>query len=98
MTNTATTDEATAERLERRWFAALKAASAARSECEDLLEVIERARSDWRAARRRLPAPQPPRAARGQPRAARAPERDARARGDRADPDDGIGREVQSAA
>ena len=54
MTNLATIDEATAERLERRWFAALKAASAARSECEDLLEVIDRAKSDWRAARLRL--------------------------------------------
>ena len=54
MTNLATTDEATVERLERRWFAALKAASAARTECEDLLELIDRAKCDWRAARVKL--------------------------------------------
>lgn len=98
MTNTATTDEATAERLERRWFAALKAASAARTECEDLLEVIERARSDWRAARLRLLGLESLRDALGDELASIDAERDARARGDRADPDDGIGREVQSAA
>jgi hypothetical protein len=32
--------DAAAERLERRWFAAFKAASAARTECEELVRVV----------------------------------------------------------
>jgi hypothetical protein len=43
-----------AERLERRWFAAFKAASTARAECEDLLEAMERTETAWNRARARL--------------------------------------------
>jgi chromosome segregation ATPase len=43
-----------AERLERRWFAAFKAASNARAECEDLLDAMERAEAAWNRARARL--------------------------------------------
>jgi chromosome segregation ATPase len=43
-----------AERLERRWFAAFKAASSARAECEDLLEAMERTEMAWNRARARL--------------------------------------------
>jgi chromosome segregation ATPase len=43
-----------AERLERRWFAAFKAASSARAECEDLLEAMQRSEEAWNRARARL--------------------------------------------
>jgi chromosome segregation ATPase len=43
-----------AERLERRWFAAFKAASDVRGECERLLDAMERSESDWNRARARL--------------------------------------------
>ena len=43
-----------AERLERRWFAAFKAASAARAECELLLDEMERVEIRWQHARARL--------------------------------------------
>ncbi len=43
-----------ADRLERRWFAAFKAASAARGECEALLGEMERVQSAWNHARIRL--------------------------------------------
>ena len=43
-----------AERLERRWFAAFKAASNARAECEDLLDRMERTEAAWNRARARL--------------------------------------------
>lgn len=46
--------DSTAELLERRWFAALKAVSLARSECKALLETIECARAAWDRARLRL--------------------------------------------
>ena len=53
MDRTAVCDGA-AERLERRWFAAQRAASEARSECETLLEVRAMADAAWRSARLRL--------------------------------------------
>jgi hypothetical protein len=40
--------------LERRWFAAFKAASVARAECEALLEEMERVDTLWNDARIRL--------------------------------------------
>ena len=43
-----------AERLERRWFAAFKAASNARAKCEDLLEAMESTEAAWNRARARL--------------------------------------------
>ena len=43
-----------AERLERRWFAAFKAASSARAECEVLLEAMESTEAAWNRARARL--------------------------------------------
>ena len=43
-----------AERLERRWFAAFKAASSMRAECEELLEAMERTEAAWNQARARL--------------------------------------------
>lgn len=46
--------DAAANLLERRWFAAFKAASAARAECEELLEAMGLAEAAWRAARFRL--------------------------------------------
>ena len=46
--------DAAAERMERRWFAAFKAASAARAECEALLDEMERIEIVWNEARMRL--------------------------------------------
>ncbi len=46
--------DAAADRLERRWFAAFKAASAARGECEAQLEAAALAQAAWRRARARL--------------------------------------------
>jgi hypothetical protein len=43
-----------AELLERRWFAALRAASIARAECDLLMEVVERAEDTWRRAHLRV--------------------------------------------
>ena len=43
--------DAAAELLERRWFAAFKAASQARAECEALLESISQAEAAWSSAR-----------------------------------------------
>jgi hypothetical protein len=43
-----------ADRLERRWFAAFKAASAVRGECEALLGEMERVQRAWNHARIRL--------------------------------------------
>ena len=40
-----------ADRLERRWFAAFKAASSARAECEELLEAMEQTEAAWNRAR-----------------------------------------------
>ena len=46
--------DAAAERIERRWFAAFKAASAVRSECEALLDQMEQLETAWHDARIRL--------------------------------------------
>jgi hypothetical protein len=43
-----------AERLERRWFAAFKAASEMRAECEELLESMQRTDAAWNRSRARL--------------------------------------------
>jgi hypothetical protein len=43
-----------AELLERRWFAALRAASIAKAECDLLMGVLERAEDAWRRARLRV--------------------------------------------
>jgi chromosome segregation ATPase len=43
-----------AEMLERRWFATFKAASAARTECEALLEALALTEAAWEQARERL--------------------------------------------
>lgn len=46
--------DAGTEILERRWFAAYKAASAMRARCEELLEVMEFAEQSWNRARTEL--------------------------------------------
>ena len=45
---------AAAEMLERRWFAAFKAASVARTECEALVEALRMTQAAWNEARNRL--------------------------------------------
>jgi hypothetical protein len=45
---------AAAEMLERRWFAAFKAASVARAECEAFVEALRRTEAAWNEARNRL--------------------------------------------
>jgi len=54
MNNRKPEGDVSAERLERRWFAAFKAASDVRAECEDLLEAMERTEMAWNRARARL--------------------------------------------
>jgi hypothetical protein len=46
--------DVSAERLERRWFAAFKAASDVRAECEGLLDAMEQSEMAWNRARARL--------------------------------------------
>jgi hypothetical protein len=46
--------DAAANLLERRWFAAFKAASGARAECEALLESMAITQAAWSDARARL--------------------------------------------
>lgn len=46
--------DAAAQILERRWFAAFKAASSVRAECEALLEAMEITERAWNEARTRL--------------------------------------------
>jgi hypothetical protein len=46
--------EPAAELLERRWFAALRAAKGVQAECEVLLGVMELAEDAWRRARAQL--------------------------------------------
>ena len=46
--------EPAAELLERRWFAALRAARDAQAECDALLEVMETAEAAWRRTRSKL--------------------------------------------
>jgi chemotaxis methyl-accepting protein methylase len=54
MTNRYMDGHPAAEMLERRWFAAFKAASAARAECEALLEAIEITEAAWARSREQL--------------------------------------------
>jgi hypothetical protein len=49
-----TDGDAAANLLERRWFAAFKAASGARAECETLLESMAITHTAWNRARARL--------------------------------------------
>jgi hypothetical protein len=46
--------EPAAELLERRWFAALRAAKGVQAECEVLMGVMELAEDAWQQARSRL--------------------------------------------
>jgi hypothetical protein len=46
--------DAAADLLERRWFAAFKAASVVRAECEALLESLALTEAAWSVARVRL--------------------------------------------
>jgi hypothetical protein len=54
MVNRDTDRDAAANLLERRWFAAFKAASAVRAECEALLESMALTQAAWSQARVRL--------------------------------------------
>jgi hypothetical protein len=49
-------EDAAANLLERRWFAAFKAASGVRAECEALLELMDHTQIAWNRARARLSA------------------------------------------
>jgi hypothetical protein len=54
MLNRETDRDAAANLLERRWFAAFKAASGVRAECEALLETMTLTHAAWTEARIRL--------------------------------------------
>ena len=54
MTNRYVDGDAAANLLERRWFAAFKAASGVRAECEALLESMALTQVAWGRARARL--------------------------------------------
>jgi hypothetical protein len=54
MTNRYMDGDAAANLLERRWFAAFKAASTVRAECETLLESMALTEAAWSVARARL--------------------------------------------
>jgi hypothetical protein len=54
MINRYTDRDAAANLLERRWFAAFKAASGVRAECEALLESMALTQAAWGRARARL--------------------------------------------
>jgi hypothetical protein len=54
MINRDTVGDAAANLLERRWFAAFKAASGVRAECETLLESMALTQAAWSQARVRL--------------------------------------------
>lgn len=54
MVNLYVDGDAAANLLERRWFAAFKAASGARAECEALLESMAITQGAWGRARSRL--------------------------------------------
>jgi hypothetical protein len=54
MTNRYVDGDAAANLLERRWFAAFKAASGVRAECEALLESMALTQAAWGRARTRL--------------------------------------------
>ena len=44
-------NEVAGDRLERRWFACMHAASAKRAECEALLEVMSSVKASWHESR-----------------------------------------------
>ena len=54
MVNRNTEGDAAANLLERRWFAAFKAASGVRTECESLLESMAITQAAWSRARAQL--------------------------------------------
>jgi len=54
MSNRYAESDANTEMLERRWFATFKAASAARAECEALLEAMAMTEAAWTQAREQL--------------------------------------------
>ena len=54
MTFPSSDGDAAADLLERRWFAAFKAASSVRAECEALLDAMEVTERAWNEARSRL--------------------------------------------
>jgi hypothetical protein len=54
MANRYMDSDSAADLLQRRWFAAFKAASAVRAECEALLETIALAEAAWSRSRVRL--------------------------------------------
>jgi len=54
MINRCAEGDATAELLERRWFAAHNAVTAMQADCQMLRDVLEIAESAWRQARTRL--------------------------------------------
>lgn len=54
MINRYSEGEPAATILERRWFAAFKAASGVRAECEALLESLAITQNEWSSARARL--------------------------------------------
>jgi hypothetical protein len=54
MANRITDNDAAVDLLERRWFAAFKAASGVQAECEALLESISLTQVAWNRARARL--------------------------------------------
>jgi hypothetical protein len=54
MFNRCMDNDAAADMLERRWFAAFKAASTLRAECEALLESMALTEAAWNLARARL--------------------------------------------
>jgi hypothetical protein len=54
MVSSYTDRDVSANLLERRWFAAFKAASGVRAECEALLESIALTQAAWSQARARL--------------------------------------------
>lgn len=54
MSNRYMDNDAAADLLQRRWFAAFEAASAVRTECEALLESMARTEAAWSRSRVRL--------------------------------------------
>lgn len=82
--------DAAAELLERRWFAAVRAARAIEGECEVLMGVMELTEDAWRRARAQLVELETLRDALG--------EQLAGLDGPRAEPRESLGRAVMSAA
>jgi hypothetical protein len=54
MNHTYSSDEPAANLLERRWFAAGRAAAETQTECDALAHVLDLTQDAWRAARARL--------------------------------------------